>query len=348
MTALPAFARSNGHVVCVAPGGAPTDDLSAAGWSVTTRSDAESALDALDAADCVVTGHDPPALDAAALLERIRDAGYDGPILVYAADIADETVERVLAAGGDFLPAGGDTGDRSLLRERVRTIVDARRTRAALRREADLLERVASVVSHDFRNPIGLAQGHLGMVRERTDHDSLDQIDYAIDRIADLTDGVPALARNGSVVTEPEPVDLTAIAECSAAAVADRPVDVRVDEALPTVSGVVSRVATLFETLYANAAEHGIADGAGTGESLTVRIEPTEDGFRVADDGVGIPERERDAVFDWGVSTVDDRLGVGLAVVDAIAEAHGWTATVAEGSDGGARFEFAFGGPPTV
>jgi signal transduction histidine kinase len=42
------------------------------------------------------------------------------------------------------------------------------------------------------------------------------------------------------------------------------------------------------------------------------------------------------------VSTADDRVGVGLAVVNAIAEAHGWSATVSEGSEGGARFWFAF------
>ena len=346
MTSLPALRRANRRVVSVAsPNGAPTDALADAGWSVTTRSDADLALDALDAADCVVTDHDPPSLDAASLLERARDAGYDGPVLVYAAGLDDEAIERVLAAGGDYLPAGADTADRSLLCERVRSLVAARRTRAALRREADLLERVASVVSHDFRNPIGLAQGYLGMVRDRTDHDGLDQIDYAIERIADLTDGVPALARNGSVVTDPEPVDLAAVAECSAAAVADRPVDVCVDEALPTVTGDVSRIARLFEILYANAADHGLADGADA--SLTVRVEATEDGFRVADDGPGVPESEREAVFDWGVSTVDDRVGAGLAVVDAIAEAHGWAATVADGSDGGgARFEFAVDGAP--
>ena len=108
-------------------------------------------------------------------------------------------------------------------------------------------------------------------------------------------------------MTDPEPVDLTAVAECSAAAVADRPVDVRVDEALPSVRGDTGRIAGLFDILYANAADHGLADGAD--KFLTVRVEPTGDGFRVADDGLGIPEDERESVFDWGVSTDDDRVG---------------------------------------
>lgn len=177
-------------------------------------------------------------------------------------------------------------------------------------------------------------------VRERTARDSLDRIEYAIDRTADLSGGVPALVRAGSAVTDPEPVDLTAVAECSGAAVADRPVDVRVAEVLPTVSGGVTRVARLFEILYANAADHGLPDPVDG--SLTVRVEPTGTGFRVADDGTGIPEDEREAAFDWSVSTADDRVGVGLAVADAIAEAHGWSATVSEGSEGGARFRFAF------
>jgi hypothetical protein len=35
-----------------------------------------------------------------------------------------------------------------------------------------------------------------------------------------------------------------------------------------------------------------------------------------------------------------DGSGLGLAIVDTISEAHGWTLTVTETSDGGARFEF--------
>jgi signal transduction histidine kinase len=87
---------------------------------------------------------------------------------------------------------------------------------------------------------------------------------------------------------------------------------------------------------------------------VTVRVGPIEttqastdrvDGFYVADDGPGIPEDERESVFEGGYSTSDDGTGLGLAIVRSIAEAHDWTVTVTESEAGGARFEIRTGTP---
>ena len=74
---------------------------------------------------------------------------------------------------------------------------------------------------------------------------------------------------------------------------------------------------------------------------MTVRIGdlPDDAGFYVADDGPGIPEADRETVFDAGHSTNEDGTGFGLSIVQGIVEAHGWDIRVTEGDDGGARFE---------
>ena len=72
--------------------------------------------------------------------------------------------------------------------------------------------------------------------------------------------------------------------------------------------------------------------------SVTVQVERLADGgFAVADDGPGIPADDRDRVFESGYTT-GDGTGLGLAIVKTIAEAHGWTVSVAESDAGGARF----------
>ncbi|MFC6765732.1 PAS domain S-box protein [Natrinema soli] len=85
-----------------------------------------------------------------------------------------------------------------------------------------------------------------------------------------------------------------------------------------------------------DAVEHG-------GPTITVTVgtlgEAAGGGFFVADDGPGIPADERDRVFESGYSNADGGTGLGLSIVDRIAEAHGWTVTVTDGDDGGARFE---------
>lgn len=92
------------------------------------------------------------------------------------------------------------------------------------------------------------------------------------------------------------------------------------------------RLQRLLENVFTNAIEHG-------GESVTVSVGPLEGGFYIEDDGPGIPESERRAVFDVGYSATDEGTGFGLSIVSRIAESHGWTVRATSGSTGGARFE---------
>jgi signal transduction histidine kinase len=48
-------------------------------------------------------------------------------------------------------------------------------------------------------------------------------------------------------------------------------------------------------------------------------------------------------VFRPGFTTSDDGTGYGLQIVRTIVDAHGWECTIAEGTDGGARFEIEDG-----
>jgi len=74
---------------------------------------------------------------------------------------------------------------------------------------------------------------------------------------------------------------------------------------------------------------------------ITVEVGTLEDGtgFYVADDGRGIPENEREDVFESGYSGSGDGTGFGLSTTKGISEAHGWDIKVVESSEGGARFE---------
>lgn len=74
-------------------------------------------------------------------------------------------------------------------------------------------------------------------------------------------------------------------------------------------------------------------------EGVTVTVGEFDDGFRVEDDGPGIPEAKREAVSEAGYTTAEEGTGFGLSIVKQVAEAHDWTVRVTEGAAGGARFE---------
>jgi signal transduction histidine kinase len=72
---------------------------------------------------------------------------------------------------------------------------------------------------------------------------------------------------------------------------------------------------------------------------VTVTVGELDDGFFIGDDGPGIPEDERERIFDAGYSTREDGTGFGLSIVRRIVEAHDWEIRVTDGAEGGTRFE---------
>jgi signal transduction histidine kinase len=101
-----------------------------------------------------------------------------------------------------------------------------------------------------------------------------------------------------------------------------------------------SRLRQLFENLFRNAVEHAVPDDSTEWLQVTVGSLGEGDGFFVADNGVGIPESDRERVLSAGYSTGSGGTGLGLSIVSEVARAHGWSVSVTEGQDGGARFEF--------
>ncbi|MFB6305185.1 MAG: PAS domain-containing sensor histidine kinase [Haloferacaceae archaeon] len=209
-----------------------------------------------------------------------------------------------------------------------------RRRERELERENDRLDEFASVVSHDLRNPLNVAQGHVELLRDECDSDHVAPVERALDRMAELIDDVLTLAREGRTVDDIEAVDLAGVVERARANVlADAPATVRVaDDA--TVYADESRLTQVFENFLRNAVEHGAADGP-----VTVTVGTLPDGFYVEDDGPGIPPEERERVLEPGYSTTEAGTGFGLSIVRDIVEAHGWGLSLTEGTDGGARFE---------
>jgi PAS domain S-box-containing protein len=200
-----------------------------------------------------------------------------------------------------------------------------------LQTQNEQLEQFASIVSHDLRNPLNVAEGRLEAAREECDSEHLEDVEWAHDRMSALIEDLLTLARKGNSVGELDPVDFADLAEDSWRNVSTTEATLATDIDR-RIYADQSRLRQLLENLMRNAIEHG-------GEGVTVTIGALADGFYVQDDGSGIPEDEWNDVFEAGYSTAEDGTGFGLSIVKQVADAHGWDVRVSDGSDGGARFE---------
>jgi len=206
---------------------------------------------------------------------------------------------------------------------------------AELQRQNERLDRFASVVAHDLRNPLSVAEGYLELARDTGEREHFERVSDAHERIDRLVENLLTLARGETCVDDGEPLSLPSLAQTAWGHVETADAGLDVADDLPAPVGDPSRVTQLFENLFRNAVEHGGADVA-----VSVGGLDDEDGFYVADDGPGIPPEERANIFDYGETSSDDGTGFGLAIVADVASAHGWTVSVTDGESGGARFEF--------
>jgi signal transduction histidine kinase len=214
----------------------------------------------------------------------------------------------------------------------LRDVTERRLQRRQLEAQTQQLERFASIVSHDLRNPLAVAVGYLSVLEEEYDDDRLGTIGDALDRMDRIVEDTLALAREGRAVTEPEWTDLDELARDSWRHVETGDATLEVADAV-RIRCDPDRVRHLLENLFRNAVDHG-------GDDVRVRLERLEpDGFAVEDDGPGVPVEDRERAFDPGHTTTAGGTGFGLAIVDGVVEAHGWDVALTESAAGGARFE---------
>ena len=234
------------------------------------------------------------------------------------------------------------------LGEAIGHALNAVETREALReREAELehrteqLEGFASLVSHDVRNPLNVAQGYVDLLSERVDDDAIDEIAESLDRIEAIVTDILALTRaEGELSTAPADLERVVADAWANVDTGDATLEIGDDEVtgagadLPRVEADASQLQRVFENLFRNSIEHGTPDDG----DLTVSVAFADGELRVADDGVGFPPGATAGLFELGETGTGGGTGIGLAIVGELIDAHGWSVTAENGPAGGACF----------
>ncbi|WP_049935414.1 PAS domain-containing protein [Haloplanus natans] len=241
---------------------------------------------------------------------------------------------RWVRAHLDVVP--DENGDPTWITGISTDITERKEREKELQRQNSRLNEFASVVSHDLRNPLNVAQARATILQQQAAdelQEHLAPLLNSLERMESIIEDTLTLARQGETVGDMSSISLVDLVGKCWAGVETAEATLEIDEEF-TIHGDRDRLRHVFENLFRNAVEHG-------GEGLTVRVgRAGEDCLYVEDDGPGIPTDDRDAVFEPGYTSATGGTGFGLTIVKRIAEAHGWDVTITDGRDGGARFVF--------
>jgi signal transduction histidine kinase len=111
---------------------------------------------------------------------------------------------------------------------------------------------------------------------------------------------------------------------------------------LPPVEADPVQIQQVLINLMSNAFD-SMRETARVGRKVRITTEPNGHGtirVSVRDRGSGIPSEIREQMFDQFVTTKKEGLGMGLAIVRSIVEAHGGEIGADNPKGGGARFYF--------
>lgn len=141
--------------------------------------------------------------------------------------------------------------------ETVRDITERKSQERELQRQNDYLQEFASIVSHDLKNPLNVAEGRTQLAEETGDPEHFEAAGRAHDRIGQIIDDLLLLARQGQAVDSAETVDIGHLCEAAWTTTdTGESATLSVEGDLGTVEGDPERLRQMLENLFGNAVEH--------------------------------------------------------------------------------------------
>lgn len=219
------------------------------------------------------------------------------------------------------------------------TGIELQRALAAERELGELKSNFVSMVSHEFRTPLGIIasssqilERYFARLDEDARHEHLGAIGASVHRMAAMMENVLLLSRMDRSRMEFAPVELELDGFCRrltdemrSAASAALPITLEIAPDVPaTIRADENLLRHILTNLLSNAVKYS---GSDTSARLTVSRANGALTFAVSDAGIGIPEEDRTHLFETfhRGSNVGQRpgTGLGLVIVKRCCDLHG-------------------------
>jgi two-component system sensor histidine kinase TctE len=244
--------------------------------------------------------------------------------------------------------------DEAHIPSEVQPLVQAlNRLLRLLRATSEAQQRFLANAAHQLRTPLAGLQTQLELAAKEQDpprlRERLRRLQDAASRLVRLTNQVLALARvepSASLLQGMRTIDLRNVVETSASTYLDRALAKNIDIGFEAAPALIHGSDWLARELTANLVENALSY-TPCGGQITVRCgtRGREVYLEVEDNGPGIPEGERERVFERFYrlpGSAGEGSGLGLAIVQEIAQVHRARIKMDTPRGGGTRVEVSF------
>lgn len=253
-------------------------------------------------------------------------------------------VNAVQRGAQDYLVKGEIDGE--LLVRTMRYAMERKKNERELAQRTEQLAILNQILEHDIRNDMNVVHGTGKLLRDTLDDPEKEEY---VDRILDNSEHVVELTETVSTLLETitgeqdpnlEPVKAGCVLESEL-----RKIRTSHDDASFVVEGSIPDVtvrannmlSSVFSNLLNNAVQHNNSDDPRVELSVESRDETVV--VRIADDGPGIPDDQKNGIFGRGEQGLDSSgTGIGLYLVDTLVEQYGGTVRVEDNDPNGAVF----------
>ncbi|MFA9517364.1 PAS domain S-box protein [Halopenitus sp. H-Gu1] len=212
----------------------------------------------------------------------------------------------------------------------VRDITERKEYERQLEEQRDNLEILNQVLRHDIRNDIQLITAYTELFEAECDDEELQEYIETIlenaDHVVELTTSAREMADVMlSAEEELQQVGLRTMLESEIQEVESAYPEVELTEetTIPPVSVQANNMlGSVFRNLLKNAIQHNDREVPKVAVSATEREDTVV--VRVADNGPGVPDNQKDAIFGKGEKGLDSQgTGIGLYLVKTLVESYG-------------------------
>jgi signal transduction histidine kinase len=224
-------------------------------------------------------------------------------------------------------------------------VTDRETYRQRLEDKTEQLEALNRVVRHDIRNDMAVIYGWAETLRGHVDDEGTDALERVLEKsqhVIDLTETSREFvdSLSGDETLQLKPVDLRQHLDAELTAMGESYPDAqfRIDGECPdTAVRANEMLSSVFRNLMENAVRHNDEERPEIEVSCTERAETVR--VRIADNGPGIPDDRKEAVFGKGEKGIESPgSGIGLYLVATLTEGFGGDVWIEDNEPKGAVF----------